>query len=147
MQISLSELLDRNFDSAPQLTELINLLDLSDSRRFDSLLRMGISIGERHELTARLIAGYTDMPSGCDQSWVLNFAEYSEKSGRAKHDTWKFRIVFHDKETHTVNVVLPTWHLTNHLDRSAYKTGRRKNYSPISIDDFLEHPFKYCDIL
>jgi len=66
-KISLSELLDRNFDSVPQLTELINLLDMRDSQRFDSLLQMGISIGEKHELAARLIAGYTDIPSGCTQ--------------------------------------------------------------------------------
>lgn len=134
-----------NFSALPRGEEVFDFMNsLGDTERnqLAQLLAWAFQIEEKLELEQKIVFGYTGQPTGCNGVPMLIFANFG-KGGKAKEHSWKIRIPLQRTDTQGLTVVLPKAYMSNGLGEQFVAVGKRNNFRPLDIEDFLKTPSKY----
>lgn len=137
-----------DFSGLSRGEEMVNLLDSitpAEKKQFLSLLAWCFEIEEKYGLEQKIVEGYANQPSGCNNVRMMLFANFGN-AGKAKPNSWKIRIPLQRSEKQGLTVVLPTRYMATGLSNDLIDKGKHDNFRPLDLEDFLKRPSKYVNL-
>lgn len=128
-----------------EVLDLIESIKPDEKRQLAELLAWCFEVEEKYGLEQRIVEGYANQPSGCNNIRMMLFANFG-KAGRAKPNSWRIRIPLQRSEKQGLTVVLPIPYMATGLSNDLIEKGKHDNFRPLDLDDFLKRPSKYVNL-
>ena len=128
-----------------EVLDFIESIKPEEKCQLAELLAWSFEIEEKYGLEQKIVEGYANQPSGCNNIRMMLFANFG-KAGRAKPNSWRIRIPLQRSEKQGLTVVLPIPYMATGLSNDLIEKGKHDNFRPLDLDDFLKRPSKYVNL-
>lgn len=130
------------FQDVPQGDEVVMFVQSLEAGAQDRFLRvMDFLQQSQPTATHKIVSGYSDQPAGYNSKPMLVVGNIRESDGRAVD--WFARTPLIDKDGTPLTIIFHRDLLDPTVETARVSIGRKGDWRPIDLDDFLENPGDY----
>ena len=136
-----------NFDfsrlaRADEIYSFIESIGQDDRAQLARLLDWAFNVQQQYGLEQKVVLRFSDHPPGYNNIPMLVFAQFGD-AGKAKSNSWMVRIPLRSDDKYPLTVILPERLKSAKIGKNAIVDGKKGNYRPLDLEDFLADPSTY----